>query len=89
MASRAGRSKPSRELTEIKDLLKILTDRVIFTEGTEYLPANHAAVAGQLINTRLRAVEMERKIKETEEFEARLERLEEAAERGRDARRVG
>jgi hypothetical protein len=35
-----------------------------------------AAVANQLINTRLRAIELERKIKETEEFEARIEQLE-------------
>ena len=75
-----GRSGYSPELAEIKDLLKDLTDRVIFTEGTDYLPANHAAVAAQLINTRLRAVEVERKVRETEELEERLARLEEASE---------
>jgi hypothetical protein len=36
------------------------------------------AVANQLINTRLRAIELERRIKETEELEARLEDLEAA-----------
>jgi len=88
-ASKAARSKPSRELAVIKGLLSDLTDRVLGTEGAAPLETGPAAVANQLINTRLRAVEMERKIKETEEFEARLERLEEAAERGRDVRRVG
>jgi hypothetical protein len=75
-----GRSGYSSELTEIKGLLKDLTDRVTFVEGSEYLPANHAAVAAQLINTRLRAVELERKLKETEELEDRMERLEQIQE---------
>jgi len=35
-----------------------------------------AAVAGQLLNVKLRAIEVERKIRETEELEARLEALE-------------
>ncbi|MDQ3387693.1 MAG: hypothetical protein M3475_08885 [Actinomycetota bacterium] len=37
------------------------------------------AVANQLINTRLRAVELERKVKETDELEARIEELERSA----------
>jgi len=41
------------------------------------LETGPAAVANQLINTRLRAIEIERKIKEAEELEARLEALEE------------
>ena len=78
---RGGRGRGvSSELQEVKTLLKSLTDRVILTEGTEPLPANHAAVAAQLINTRLRAVELERKIQETEELEARIEALEQASE---------
>jgi hypothetical protein len=39
-----------------------------------------AAVANQLINTRLRAIELERKIRETEELEARLAALERSEE---------
>ena len=34
------------------------------------------------MNTRLRAIEVERKVKETEELEERLEALERAAEQG-------
>jgi len=40
-------------------------------------------VANQLINTRLRAIELERKIKENDELEARIEALELPKEGGR------
>jgi hypothetical protein len=40
------------------------------------LQTGQAAVANQLINTRLRAIEQERKVKEAEELEARIEALE-------------
>jgi hypothetical protein len=75
-ASKAARSKPNRELSEIKELLKDLTERVLGEEGTERLETGPAAVANQLINTRLRAIEQERKIRETEDLEARIEALE-------------
>jgi len=39
-------------------------------------------VANQLINTRLRAIELERKIKETDELEARIEALEQPQQGG-------
>src|SRR4051794_14107587 len=75
IASKGGRTggrgrgvSSAGELQEIKNLLKELTDRVTFVEGSEYLPANRAAVAAQLINTRLRALELERKIREQEEI---------------------
>jgi hypothetical protein len=42
-----------------------------------------AAVANQLINTRLRTIELERKIKETDELEARIGALEQTQEGGR------
>jgi hypothetical protein len=71
-ASRGGRGKANRELPTIKALLEDLTERVLSGE----LETGRAAVANQLVNTRLRAIEQERKIKETEELEARLEALE-------------
>ena len=74
-ASRGGKAKANRELPQIKTLLEDLTERVLSGE----LQTGPAAVANQLINTRLRAVELERKIKETEELEERLARLEEIA----------
>jgi hypothetical protein len=71
-ASKAGKSRASREMANIKSLLSDLTERVLQGE----LPTSVVAVANQVANTRLRALELERKIKETEELEERIERLE-------------
>jgi hypothetical protein len=73
MASKAARSKPNREIPAIKALLEDLTERVLSGE----LPTGQAAVANQLVNTRLRAIEQERKMRELEELADRLEALEE------------
>jgi len=72
MASKAARSKPNRELSSIKALLEDLTERVLLGE----LQTGQAAVANQLVNTRLRAIEQERKMRELEELAERLEALE-------------
>jgi hypothetical protein len=40
-----------------------------------------AAVVNQILNTRARLIELERKIKETEELETRLEALEDVLKR--------
>ncbi len=79
-ASRGGKAKANRELVGIKALLSELTERVLGGEGVEPLETGRAAVANQLIGTRLRAIELERKIKETEELEARIVELEQSAE---------
>jgi len=74
-ASRAGKSGRGRgpgEITEIKDLLKDLTERVLVGD----LLPGPAAVANQLTNTRLRAIEQERRLREAEDLEARIEALE-------------
>lgn len=81
-ASRGGRGKANGELKGIKSLCSSLTDRVL---SGELLPGP-AAVANQFINTRLRAIEQERKTKETEELEARIEALEQAQESGAGGR---
>jgi hypothetical protein len=78
-ASKAGKSKPSRELSGLKTQLQDLTEQVLAGE----LETGRAAVANQLLNTRLRAIELERKIRETEELEARVEALEQPQEGGR------
>ena len=75
-ASKAG--KANRELPAIKALCEDLTERVL---AGELLPGP-AAVANQLINTRLRAIEQERKNKETEDLEARIEALERTQGKG-------
>ena len=82
MASRAAKAKPNRELRDVKALLADLTDRVLGGEDVAPLEAGRAAVANQLINTRLRAIEQERKMKETEDLEARIEALERSQGKG-------
>jgi len=79
MASKAARSKPSRELVGLKAQLVDLTQDVLAGR----LETGRAAVANQLINTRLRAIELERKIREGDELEARIEALEQPEEGGR------
>ena len=70
--SRGGKNKPSRELAGLKAQLQNLTTDVLSGD----LETGRAAVANQLINTRLRAIELERKIKETDELEERIGALE-------------
>jgi hypothetical protein len=72
MASKAARSKPSRELTGLKAQLVDLTKDVLSGE----IETGRAAVANQLINTRLRTMEVERKVREAEELEKRLAAIE-------------
>ncbi len=71
-ASKGGKSKPNREIAGIKNQLATMVNEVL----TGAVATAPYAVAGQLINTRLRAVELERKVKETEELEERIEALE-------------
>jgi hypothetical protein len=77
-ASKAGKSRPNRELASIKAQLQDLTRDVLAGD----LETGRAAVSNQLINTRLRAIEQERKNRETEDLEARIESLERAQEKG-------
>jgi hypothetical protein len=69
---RGGRGRPQREAEGIKVLLEDLTERVLSGD----LETGRAAVANQLVNTRLRAIEQERKMRELEDLEERLEALE-------------
>ena len=78
-ASKASKSRPSRELSGIKAQLEDLTQDVL----SGNLETSRAAVANQLLNTRLRAIEAERRIKETEELEGRIADLEQQQEGGR------
>lgn len=86
-ASRGGRSggrgRGGGEIAEIKGQLRELTAEVLSGVG----PTARYAVANQLINTRLRGVELERRVRETEELEARIEALEEASGREKGGRR--
>jgi hypothetical protein len=73
-ASRAARSRPSRELGAIKQRLSDLADDVL--EGR--MDKGVAAVASQVFNVYLRAVSIELKVREQAELIERLEALEEA-----------
>ena len=76
-ASRGGKSKPNRELAEIKRLISALVAGVL--KGTTNRA--DAAVCGQLANTQIRAVAVELRVREQLELIERVEELEEIIER--------
>jgi hypothetical protein len=84
-ASKAGKSKPSRELAGIKQRLSDLADDVL--EGRQERAV--AAVASQVLNVYLRAVSVELKVREQQEITERLEELETLLEQRREERRYG
>jgi len=75
-ASKAAKSRSATvteiDITTIKEALKYLYDAVL--EGR--VERSAAAVASQIVNTQLRAVELERRIREQENLEDRLDDLE-------------
>ncbi len=71
-ASKAARSKGSGEITDLKKQLEDLAADVLSGE----VGRGDAAVVNQILNTRARLIELERKIKEQEVLEERLEALE-------------
>ena len=74
-ASKAGKSKPNKEIQSIKARLEDLADDVLAGK----VDKGAAAVAGQLYNTYLRAVSVELKVREQLELIERLEALEQVA----------
>jgi hypothetical protein len=72
MASRAGSSKGSGEICDLKKQLKDLAADVLSGD----VGRAEAAVVNQILNTRARLIEFERKIREQEELAQRLEALE-------------
>ena len=79
-ASKAARSpakgRSNTEIKEIKSRLKDLYAAVL--EGRAERAA--AAVANQIANTQLRAIELERRVREQDELEERLDELEDLLE---------
>lgn len=71
-ASKAARSKPGREIKDLKAQLAGLADDVLSGETAPKI----GAVVTQILNARTRLLETERRIRETEELEGRLEALE-------------
>jgi len=78
ITSRAGKSKPNKELLSIKERLSALADGVL--EGSTDKAVG--AVASQILNVYLRALETERKWKELGEIEERISVLEARATKG-------
>ncbi len=77
-----GRGRPGHgEVARLRRQLKDLTARVVDGE----LETSRGAVANQLIGTQVRLLEFERRLKETEELEERLEAIESTLK----GRRVG
>ena len=74
-ASKAARSKPGAEVRELKDRLGTLADDVLAGR----VEPKAAAVVTQTVGAFTRCLEFERKVREQEEFEARLVALEEGA----------
>jgi hypothetical protein len=79
---RGGRGRPASDIAGVKAQLQEMADKVLSGE----LDRADAAVAGQLLNIKLRCLETERKVLETVELEERLAALEAMApyERGGD-----
>jgi len=71
-ASKAARSKPNREISEIKERLRGLAEDVLAGR----VEKGDGAVVSQIYNVLLRAIEQERKLRETEELEERLSEIE-------------
>jgi hypothetical protein len=71
---RGGRGRPQAELSDVKRRLSDLVNDVL----EERKDRSDAAVAGQLLNTYIRAVGVELKVREQLEVVERLEALEES-----------
>jgi hypothetical protein len=76
-ASRGGKSKGSPKLSRLdKQLENLAVDTL-----ADKVERGVAAVVNQIINTRARLIEIERKLREQEELEARLDALEDVLKR--------
>jgi hypothetical protein len=76
-ASRGGKSKGNQRLAKLDKQLEDLAANTL----DDKVERGVAAVVNQILNTRARLIELERKIKEAEELEARLEALEDVLKR--------
>ncbi len=74
-AARAGRSSGSREIRDLKKRISDVVDGVL--DGSQ--DKGKAAVAIQGLSALKGVLELERKIRETDELEARIEQLERAS----------
>ena len=82
---RGGRGRPAVELASLKERLSTLADDVL--EGK--VDRGNAAVAGQLLNTVIRAIGMEMRVREVDDLERQVEELREMVEAGKGQRSYG
>lgn len=82
---RGGRGRPQAELTDLKTRLSNLADDVL----EKRVDRGDAAVAGQLLNTVIRAVGVELKVREQQDIFERMEQLEAMLERQNRGRGYG
>ena len=84
-AARGGKAKVNPLTKELHGRLEDLTDRVV--GGT--LETSRGAVAAQLINARIRLVEVERRFDYQRELQQRIEQLQAKLEAIKEQRRWG
>jgi hypothetical protein len=82
---RGGRGRPAVELASLKERLTTLADDVL--AGS--VDRGDAAVAGQLLNTVIRAIGMEMRVREVEDLQRQVEELREMVEAGKGQRSYG
>ena len=82
---RGGRGRPAVELATLKEKLTTLADDVL--EGR--VDKGNAAVASQVLNTVIRAIGMELKVREVEDLGRQVEELRVMVEAGKERRRYG
>ena len=80
-ASKGGKGGGGKEIRDLKKRISLVIEAVL--EGSQ--DRGRAAVAIQGFNALKSVLELERKIKETDELEARIEALEQTQEEGRRA----
>jgi len=76
-ASKAARSKPGAEISALKEQLTTLSEDIL----AKRVEPKAGAVVTQIANAYTRLLELEKKFKEHEEFEARLAHVEEEERR--------
>lgn len=82
---RGGKARGAGELSETKKEIRVVIGGVL----SGRVERGVGAVLFQGYNTLLKAIETERRIRETEELEERLERLEQSQEKQEGSRRWG
>jgi hypothetical protein len=80
--SKAAKSRHDPEIRRIKGLLQDLYAKVLQGE----VGRQAAAVANQIANTQLRAIEIERRVRDQDELEDRLDELEDLLEEAEGSR---